>query len=200
MIEENLENFRKAYIGSAKTSSMDFADISPKLGIQSRPHSYAKKTLIVTLSLILLGSSALGAAQAASPGTTLYPLKLLSDDVVNGKQELKVEKRAQEVIDSTDASQKQQDEALRQFQKTLEKTKEEAKQSGKVQQFRQTLENEEDKFKDAQERNPSNHLEEAIKHTENAKGEVQGQKDSPAGGKENKLGNQNHQNQGGDER
>jgi len=201
MIEEKLENFRKVYIGSGK---YDFAppDILAGLPAQNRPHAYLLKALIVVLAVVLLTGSAFGAAQAANPGTRLYPLKLLSDEVlarITGKEELKVEKRAQEVINSTGASQKQQEEALEQFQKTLEETKKEAKESGRTQEFRQTLDSEENKFKNAQEKNPSQHLEQAIKQTQNAKGEVEGQKDqqSPGQGNQNSNNRNDHgQNQG----
>ena len=199
MIEEKLENFRKVYIGSGKN---DFAppDILAQLPAQNRPHTYRLKALIITLAAILFSGSAFGISQAASPGTSLYPVKLASDEIlakVTGSQELKVKKRAQEIIESANASQKQQEEALKEFQKALDQTEEEAKKSGKSEKFRQTLDSEEEKFKKAQEKNPSQNLEEAIKRTKNAKGEVRGQKDqknqSDEDEKENSH-NQDHRN------
>lgn len=189
MIEENLENFRKTYIVSTKSSHGNFEAISSKLGSQNQPNSFAKKTVAVLLALILLSGSAIGAAQASSPASPLYPLKLISDDVIykiTGSQQFKVEKRAQEVIDSKEGSQKEQEEALKQYQKTLEQTKEDAQKSGTTEQFRNTLDTEENKFKNAQATNPSQHLEQAIQHTENAKGDVKGKKDQ----------NQNYQDPG----
>lgn len=194
MIEEKLENFRKVYINSGKNFAAP--NILDQLPVQSHPHTYAIKALTLALAVVLLTGSAYGTAQAASPGTRLYPLKLLSDEVlakITGKQESKVEKRAQDVINSADASQKQQDEALEQFQKTLEETKKEAKKSGRIQEFRQTLDSEENNFKNAQQKNPSQHLEQAIKQTQNAKGEVEGQRDQQPPGQ----GNQNSNNRNG---
>src|SRR3989344_4722425 len=204
MIEEKLENFRKVYIGSGKN---DFAppDILTQLPAQNRPHTYRIKALIVTLAAVLFSGSAFGISQAASPGTSLYPVKLASDEIlakVTGSQELKVKKRAQEIIESASASQKQQEEALKEFQKALDQTEEEAKKSGKSEKFRQTLDSEEEKFKKAQEKNPSQNLEEAIKRTKNAKGEVQGQKDQrplDQGNQNESNGNNNGQNQGQDQ-
>jgi len=199
MIEEKLENFRKVYIGSGKN---DFAppDILTQLPAQNRPHTYRIKALIVTLAAVLFSGSAFGISQAASPGTSLYPVKLASDEIlakVTGSQELKVKKRAQEIIESASASQKQQEEALEEFQKALDQTGKEAEKSGKSEKFRQTLDSEEEKFKKAQEKNPSQNLEEAIKRTKNAKGEVRGQKDqknqSDEDEKENSH-NQDHRN------
>src|SRR3990167_5544083 len=136
MIEEKLENFRKVYIGSGK-KNLTLPNILEQLPSQNHPHAYALKAATFALAAVLLTGSVLGVAQAANPGTKLYPLKLLSDEVlakITGKDELKIEKRAQEVINSTDASQRQRDEALDQFQKTLEETKKEAKESGRTQE------------------------------------------------------------------
>ena len=199
MIEEKLENFRKVYIGSGK-KNLTLPNILEQLPSQNHPHAYALKAATFALAAVLLTGSVLGVAQAANPGTKLYPLKLLSDEVlakITGKDELKIKKRAQEVIESTNASQKQQEEALKEFQKALDQTEEEAKKSGKSEKFRQTLDSEEEKFKKAQEKNPSQNLEEAIKRTKNAKGEVRGQKDqknqSDEDEKENSH-NQDHRN------
>lgn len=195
MIEEKLENFRKVYIGSGKKN---FAppDILAQLPAQNRPYAYKLKALIVILAVVIFSGSAFGVSQAASPGTSLYPLKLASDEIlakVTGRQELKIEKRAQEVIESTNTSQKQQEEALKEFQKALDETEEEAKKSGKSEAFRQTLDSQENKFKKAQEKNPSHHLEEAIKRTKNAKGEVQGKKDNKSQSDEDEE--ENHDNE-----
>lgn len=197
MIEEKLENFRKVYISSG--SKLNVApDILAHLPAQTKPHAYRLKALIVILTVVSFSGSVLGVSQAASPGTTLYPVKLASDEIlakVTGRQELKIEKRAQEVIESANASQKQQDQALKEFQKALEETEEEAKKSGKFQEFQKALDNEKDKLKKAQEKNPSKQLEEAIKSTKKNKGEIQGQKDPPEAEKEDHKGQNSGRNQ-----
>ena len=65
----------------------------------------------------------IGVAQAAKPGSPLYQVKILSDNLIakiTGNQEIKIEKRAQEVIDLATGSEEHLDEATKEYQKALD--------------------------------------------------------------------------------
>lgn len=186
MIEDQLDKLRKQYIKTSPASHLidqSWQNLSGELTSQNQSSPLpATRILIFVLAIILTTSGLVGAAQAAKPGNVLYPLELILDEIasnITGKEEIKIEKRAQEVIESVESSQKQQEEAIIQYQKTLEDTKEEAQQSGRQQEFRQTLEKQEEKFQDAATKNPGaqEKLQEVIKQTQRAKEEVKGQKD-----------------------
>lgn len=198
MIEDQIDKLRKEYI-KASPDSLDalWQDLSGRLPIQNRARSLSvTRALIFALTILLATGGLLGAAQAGKPGDLLYPVKLLADEIVaniTGKLELKIEKRAEEVIESVKGSPKQQEEALREYQKTLEEIKEQAQKRGKKDQLKEALEKQEEKLKNAQQQNPSQNLQEAIEHTQTVKGEVQGQKDEK--GPSDNNSNQNRQNQ-----
>ena len=187
MIEDHLEKFRKEYLKIGPSVHLEhhgWQDLYAKLerrqdlGLNllfGRGLAFASITL-------LLFASVVGVAQAAKPGDVLYPVKLFSDQIVaqvSGKPEIKVERRGQEVIDLSNHSQEQLDEAAHQYQKSLNEAKNEAEKSGKKEEFNKALETQEQKFKNALENNPrsANGLQRAIEETQKVKGQVQGQKD-----------------------
>ena len=207
MIEDQLEKLRKEYLKTGPPIYLEhhgWQDLSAKL--ENRKTVDLRllfgRGLAFTSIVILLFASIVGTAQAAKPGDFLYPIKLLLDEVVAkvvGKQEIKIERRGQEIIDLSSSSSKHLEEAAREYQKALDATKQESEKSGRQQEFKNTLEEQEEKFREAQEKNPTSqdNLEEVIRQTQRAKGEVQGEKDqkTPGGGNNNPQNDQ-QENQG----
>ena len=210
MIEDQLEKLRKEYL---KIKAPDYlvqngwVDLQTRLSAQESPNRrfFPKPALIFASVILLFFAGSLTAAQAAKPGDVLYPVKLLSDDLqakITGKEEIKLEKRAQEFIDLSNSSSEHLEEAARQYQKTLDESKNQAEKSGRQQEFRQSLEEQEEKLRQAQDNNPSSQdLDEAIKETQRVRGEVQGTKDEHSNGEDNNSheGNQSNQENRGQE-
>lgn len=208
MIKEQLEKLRREY--SKISPATDFKEnglvnLYQNLNPQKAPNRmivHIPGLIFATFTLLILGGF-LTTAQTAKPGTLLYPLKLLSDNLiakVSGRPEIKIEKRGQEVLDLARSSQDKLDDAANRYQKTLEETKQEAQKAGRQQEFKNTLEKQEKKFKDATSQDPSlsTRLENTIRQTEETKGQVQGAKDQKKPDKENNQENGHGQNQGQD--
>ena len=187
MIEYYLDSARKTYIKAKVPDYLlrsGWDDLRGKLAQRENitNHRRVARGLFFVSLIILFTASVVGAAQAAKPGDKLYQVKILADDVyagVLGKYEIKVERRAKEVIDLSTNSTAEIDKATRQYKKTLEETQKEIEESGREEYFKQSLEAQEEKFKEEMERNPKSrdHLEEVLKQTEKTRGEVQGEKD-----------------------
>lgn len=192
MIKDQLELARKNYIKSSVGDvDQSWADLQTRLPAQQ--HFYLpksrSKTLIIAAVLLTLAS--VQTIEAAKPGQLLYPVKLLSDEVIaeiSGKLDYKVNRRAQEIIDLSEGNSSNLEEAQTQYQQTLEDVKREAQKSGRQEQFDKILEQQQQQFEKAIEKNPSaqSHLEEAIKKTKEAKGLIKGtQEEQPQNPKGN---------------
>src|SRR3989344_8935661 len=163
MIEDQLQNLRRQYIKTpipAHFAQNSWLDLSSKLSSAGQIHpSHLRQTVILSIATILLMITAItGVAQAAKPGSPLYQVKILSDNLIakiTGNQEIKIEKRAQEVIDLATGSEEHLDEATKEYQKALDQAKQELQKSGRQQEFKEVLEEQEEKFREAQEKNPA---------------------------------------------
>src|SRR3989344_3027635 len=186
MIEDHLEKFRKEYLKIGPSVYLEhhgWQDLYAKLESRKAVNLnilFGRGLAFASLILLLLGS-VVGVAQAAKPGDALYPVKLAADEAfatVSGKPEIKVERRGQEIIDVSNQSQQQLDEATKENLKSLENSMQDTQRSGRGQDFASTLDEQEKKFRKAHEDNPqsADKLEEAIKQTEQARGEVQGER------------------------
>lgn len=199
MIEDYLEKLRKEYIGitsSAYLMQHGWADLRPQLEAKrtlALPSLFGKSLAFASITLLLF-ASIVSAAQAAKPGNVLYPVKLLSDKVVANitqKPEITVVKRGQEIIDLSQSSNDQLDEANKQYQKALDESADQANGLGRQEQWQRTLDAQRQKFQNALENSPqsANGLQKAIEQTEKAKGQVQGQKDQQPPGQSNQNNN-----------
>lgn len=218
MLEEQLESLRKEYIGQPTPvylSQDGWRGLLTQLPGRRTTlvPILLRRALIFASIVVLLSGSLLTAAQAATPGNPLYQIKLLSEDIVvliTGRDELKIERRAQEVIDLSSDSSEHLDEATIEYQEAIRESKPEGQESAVNQKFKQTLEKQEEKFKKAIEKNPAlkDKLKEVIEETQKTKGEVKGKKDQKApngngnGANQNHSGNQdsNQENRGQEQR
>lgn len=197
MIEDQLELTKGKYIKSSLSSEdvdQSWSNLEPRLGAQQHFYLPKSRSKILVVAIILITFASVQTIQAAKPGQILYPAKLLTDDVIaeiSGKLDYKVNRRGQEIIDLSEDNSPNLEEAQIQYQQTLEEVKKDAQKSGRQEQFDEILEQQQQQFEKAIEKNPSaqSHLEEAIQKTEKAKGQVKGDQDStPA--------NENNQNRG----
>lgn len=133
---------------------------------------FARNIVFATITLILLSGGFIGlvkAAQSSLPGDTLYPVKRFSENfttAILGDQQVKVEKRAEEVIGV--AKQKNGpallEQTVKEYEEAVSKTKQEVEKSGKKDEFQKKLRRQEQQFKDVSEQIPyaKDVLEEAI--------------------------------------
>src|SRR3990167_2382797 len=128
-------------------SKLSQEKIQPISHFPQRPALAFVSLLILIIAFILIGS------RFSKPGGVLYPVKIASDKIVagvTGNYEANIEKRAQEVINSVVDPGDGIDEATRRYQESLEEAREKAKEAGKSQKFKTTLDRQEERFRRVQ--------------------------------------------------
>lgn len=188
MNEQILAKIKKEYLSITLAESQalrSWDELQPRL-LQERPEPVSHfpqrpaiafaSLMILTIAFILLGS------RFSKPGDVLYPVKIAADKIVagvTGNYEANIQKRAQDVIESATDPEDGIEEATRQYQEALDEAKQKAENEGKGQEFKTTLDQQEERFRQVQSENPASQrgLQEAIEHTQKVKGEVQSQKD-----------------------
>lgn len=136
---------------------------------------FTRNIVFATITIVLLGGGFIGlvkASQSSLPGDRLYPLKRLTETVTTvilGDQQIRLEKRAEEVVG---VAKEKDDPALleqtvKNYQEAVSKTKQEVEKSGKKDEFQKTLKRQEQQFKDVSEQIPASKdiLQEAIEAT-----------------------------------
>ncbi len=191
MNEQIIEKIKKEYLShrpSENQAIRGWEELYDKLQLQREVLNFSpvRPALAFAALIILLFASVFTISRTARPGDSLYAAKVLSDRVISevtGNYEANVEGRTQDVIEASDSSEGI-DEAIKQYEKTLEDAKKEADKKGKSQEYRKFLEEQEQKLDETIRAKPQNQykLNEAIKHTRRIRGEVEGVKDKPANG------------------
>lgn len=190
MIEEQLDKLRKDYQKIDAPSYLGqngWSDLLLRLDQQviHEPVPIFSYRLAFAVFAILLIGAALGFSRISGPGDALYPVKIASDKIyaqVTGDYNVAIEGRAEEVVEASDED---AEEAARQYQQAVDEAQE---KEGDSQKFKDTLGEQEERLRSTQSQNP--HVQEAIRHTQEARGQVQGQKDQHAP-------QNNNSNQGG---
>ena len=165
----------------------------PDLRVKLQDRGYGWKGLVLRRGLAFFGilvfmaASVVAAAQAAKPGEGLYTVKVLADKVyarVTGNYESAIQRRADDVINSAGSQSKGEIEsAKKEYEAVLNEAKKEVEDSGKNEDFKKALEDQEQKFKQKLENDPENeeHIKEVIEETERIRGEVKGEKTDESG-------------------
>lgn len=120
-------------------------------GMQTPSRAFFLQRFAFLALILAIGLSAATVSQA-SPTSPFYPVRVLADKVVSQiakKPEIKLERRAQDVVISTKEPAKL-DQASRAYDKTLDEVKDEAKNKG----LQKGLEKAEEKLDRAIEKNP----------------------------------------------
>lgn len=178
-----IDQFRKIYISCPKPngSTKRWDQIEGKLGKQASPNFRIPPSLMALLiGAFLLSAITVGVAQAAKPGDAIYQLKILTDNTIStitNNPDLKVKRRAEDVIKVSNDP-KKLDNAIRHYQQTVEEVKEKTQKPQNQQKLQQTIEDQEEKFKEAAKKNPAflNKLPEIIKKKQEIEEEVKGVK------------------------
>lgn len=136
---------------------------------------FARQMVFATITLILLGGGFVGlvkASQSSLPGDRLYPLKRFSETViiaVSGDKQVRVEKRAEEIVGVAEQKNDQTilKKSVEEYQEAVSETKQEAKKSGKIEEFQAKLKKQEEKFQAVSEQVPASEetLKKAIEAT-----------------------------------
>lgn len=195
MIEDKLTTLKKEYIKIKNPNQAGWTQLESQLGSQNYFNALpiVKSGAILASVFILTLTLLISSAKAAKPTSSLYPLKLLTQDIqskITGKYENKIENIAQDIVKFQDSSLDLQ-KAIETYQKTLDKTKEQAEQKDNQQEFKQILDSQENKFRREIERSSQNRqkLQEVINQIEQIKGDVNGERDQ-------RLNREDHQDEG----
>lgn len=134
---------------------------------------------VISLALVIMISSGIatlaGIVQAADTGSPLYPVKILSDKViakVTGRPEIKVERRAEDLIEAVKKEGGSSGDAGRRYEESLTETEKEVGQNEeKKARLQDSLNRQEESFRQAIKENPraEEKLEKAIEKTQEVK-------------------------------
>lgn len=166
--EKYLEKFKEVYLNKRATPrlSMDgWSEISAKIdGMPSQFLFWRKSWAVALLSILLIAGGSFvfyTNVSAALPGDRLYPVKILSEDIilkVTGNNQIKINNRAGEIIDLSD--EKSEDtKALqtvsKEYSEEVKKIKSDPEVSKeKKEDLQKHLEEDNKKFTETVQRNP----------------------------------------------
>lgn len=204
--EDTLKNLKKQYIRTNAPSYLDdygFLNLSQKISQQEKyipVDLYLRKSLIYATFVILLMLIVSLASQSSKPGDVLFPVKIASGKIaakITGNENLIIKNRVDEIIDLSEKNGQNLDNAIRNYEDTLNKTQE-GQDFRKNQELQDILDEQKQKLEEARERNPqaAPKLDQAIEKTKSVQGEVKGQKENSSensGENSNRNPNQ-HQN------
>lgn len=177
----NLGDLRKDYL-KTQSKQPNWSAVENKLGAQNINLRTVLHATLITITIMVLSISAITvSSQKSKPGEALYGVKIASDNLyskISGNFDTSIEKRAQDVISSQNSPQ-QLNDATKQYKKTLEESKQRADQKGQSEEFKQTLQLQEEKFERAKEENHNSQqkLEEVINESKKVRGEIEGVRD-----------------------
>lgn len=180
---DEMEMYRKIYLRTKVPASLQHQGwnfIRTQLAYHEKPAS--KKAWLPSLALASLAIfvALTGIAQAAVPGQLLYPVKLTTDNVlsrITNQPQIPIQNRANEVIEFSNKPDSQQlNQAVTQYQKSLQQAQTEASNAGQTVILKQSLQTQKLKLQQAVKNNPnsSQKLEPLIEQTEKIEGDVQG--------------------------
>lgn len=187
MMEDKLRELKAEYqkIGTpGYLISNGWLDLSLKLPEKGKLswRLFFGRGLVFASIVLVFGGSVVGISQAAKPGDLLFPVKVLSEKVaekVVDNPDISVVRRADDLIDQSKKDPEGLDKASEEYNKTLEESRQDAQKSGRTQEFKNTLDEQEKKLNEAQNNeHQSEEIQKAIDETERVRGEVKGEKDS----------------------
>ncbi len=203
MIEDKIKLLKDEYQSIEAPGylvSHGWLDLSLKLGDH---HGFSWRLIFVrglmfASVVLVLSGAVVGVSQAAKPGDLLFSVRAMSEKVaakVVGNPDIIVVRRADDLIDQSKKDPQALDRASEEYTKALEQSKQDAQKSGNTQNFKQTLDKQEQKFTEAQKGDHSSSgLKKAVEETQKVNGEVKGEKDSGGRSSEEHNNGSGHSN------
>lgn len=177
MNENKMKSFKKIYWDIKLSSTQveqNWQDLKTKIN-PSVKIPFFRFGFMVIIFLLVAFIGTIGLAQASSPGTALYPIKILSDQIfakVSQQPQIPTEKRMEEVIDVSKKEPEKIDETAKEYRKALEESEKEVEKEEKNQEkLRKSLNKQEQKIKEAIKENPKSQekLEKVLEDTRETK-------------------------------
>jgi ElaB/YqjD/DUF883 family membrane-anchored ribosome-binding protein len=187
MKKDLLERAKGEYLETPVSEYLKYngwQDLRVKLADRDRAWKFLilGRGLAFAAIVIFLTGVTVVVAQAAKPGDGLYNVKVLADRVyakVTGNYEIAIQRRADDVINSTgNRSRGDAESAKEEYKSVLNEAKKELENSGDKEEIKKSLEEQVNRFKKEIGKNSGDEeqLDEIIKETEKIKGEVKGDK------------------------
>lgn len=192
MLEEQLNQLKREY---QETKTPDYLIYNGWANVRSqlvdRKFGYfwlfARRISMAALFLALILGGVATTSQAAAPGDLLYPVKVAGENLyakISGDYQRPIENRAQDVVKSSSGEDGNLDEAIKQYENTLNESSVQSQDQdeGSKQQFKATLEDQEQQLIKARDesRNDGDRekLQQVIEKTNEVQGEIKGVKDN----------------------
>jgi Skp family chaperone for outer membrane proteins len=204
MIEEELTKLKKEYKETQIPQYLIYNGwVDVRLKLMDRSHSVfwflARRIALAVLFLALIFTGVVTTSQAAAPGDFLYPVKVAGQNLlakVSGDYQKPIQNRTQDVIKSSGGTDGNLDEAIKQYENTLNQSKNHVQDQQSREQFKKTLEEGQQQLRQAQEENKNQiereKLQQVIEKTNEIQGDIKGAID-------NHGGSQQEQNKSGED-
>ncbi len=147
-----------------------------------------RRISLAALFLALIFGGVVTTSRAAAPGDFLYPVKVASENLyakLSGNYQKPIENRTQDVIKTSGQGDGNFDEAIKQYNNTLDQSKNQPQDEKSRDEFKATLQDQEDQLRQAQEHSSNSQdrekLQQVIEKTNEVQGEIKGVKDSSEG-------------------
>lgn len=147
-----------------------------------------RRISLAVFFLALIFGGVVTTSQAAAPGDFLYPVKVASQNLyakLSGDYQKPIENRTQDVIKSSSQGDGNLDEAIKQYENTLDQSRGQSQDPQGKNQFKATLEDQTDQLRQAQEKSTNqddrNKLQQVIDKTSEVQGEIKGARDNSEG-------------------
>lgn len=204
MVEDKIQELKKEYekiVIPDYLISNGWLDLSLKLPEKGKFswHLIFARGLVFASIVLFFSGAVVGVSQASKPGDILFPVKVLSEKVAvkaGFNPEISLVRRTNDLIDQSKKDSGATEKASEEYKKTLEQGSQDAQKSGKTKEFKQTLNAQEKKLREAQnEDNDSEELKEAVEETVKVQGEVKGERDSGEQNSNEHKSNSGHSNE-----
>ncbi len=146
---------------------------------------FARRIALAVLFLALIFGGVVTTSKAAAPGDFLYPVKVASENLyakISGDYQKPIENRTQEVIKSSSGQDGNFDEAIKQYENTLNQSKNQPQDQESRQQFKATLQDQEQQLRQAHDESENEtereKLQQVIERTSEVQGEIKGERDN----------------------
>ena len=190
MIEEELKKLKEEYRETQIPQYLVYngwVDVRLKLGDRSHwPFwLFVRRIALAVLFLALIFGGVVTTSRAAAPGDFLYPVKVASENLyakISGDYQKPIENRTQEVIKSSSGQDGNLDEAIKQYENTLNQSKNQPQDQESRQQFKATLQDQEQQLRQAHDESENEtereKLQQVIERTSEIQGEIKGERDN----------------------
>jgi len=193
MLEEQFSQLKREY---QETKTPDFLIYNGWTNVRSQLTDrkfgvfwfVVRRISLAVLFLALIFGGVVTTSRAVAPGDFLYPVKVAGENLyakISGNYQRPIENRIQDVVKTSSQGDGNLDEAIKQYENTLDQSRNQSQDQQSRDQFKATLQDQADELRQAQEKSTNQKdrekLQQVIERTNEVRGEIKGAKDNLEG-------------------